>query len=447
MSQQSLDLRASFTAVRRHRKLFAALVLVGLLAGGAWAVLSPPALSSTALVVLPQATSSQNAQSSSSDPLSNIIATQVVIADSGPVLAAALPHVSPAMSLQQLEGRVQVQSLAGSIISISATGKNAADAEATANAVAGGYIRYVNAPGNPAGQVSAKMLEPATTATGGNVALHIAIYALLGALGGALVGLIASLALSNNDRRLTRRDAIANSIGAPVLASFPVARPGDAPSWSRLLDEYEPGAVHAWGLTRLLQQMGAGAGPGREEAADGDGGSVTVLSLASDPGALALGPQLAAFAAAQGIPTALIIGPQQDNNVTATLQTACAVPLQPKDGRRRPLQLLAADKADAELPDGTFVVVVAVVNGRQPLVARAVPTAATVLGVSAGGTTAEELARVAVAASADGREVAGILVANPDPADQSSGRIARLAPASHRRMPTRVNDLPTEASR
>ena len=42
------------------------------------------------------------------------------------------------------------------------------------------------------------------------------------------------------------------------------------------------------------------------------GSSVAVLSLSSDPGAFALGPQLAVFAASLGIPTALVIGPQQD---------------------------------------------------------------------------------------------------------------------------------------
>ena len=45
-----------------------------------------------------------------------------------------------------------------------------------------------------------------------------------------------------------------------------------------------------------------------------------VLSLSSDPRAIALGPQLAVFAASQGIPTALVIGPQQDATVTATLR-------------------------------------------------------------------------------------------------------------------------------
>ena len=50
-----------------------------------------------------------------------------------------------------------------------------------------------------------------------------------------------------------------------------------------------------------------------------------MLSLSNDPGSLAFGPQLAIFAAAQGIPTALIIA-QQDAAVTASLRTACAAP-------------------------------------------------------------------------------------------------------------------------
>jgi len=73
-----------------------------------------------------------------------------------------------------------------------------------------------------------------------------------------------------------------------------------------------------------------------------------------------------------------------------------------------------------------------------------VATDTTVLGVSAGGTTADQLARAAVAADADGREVSGILVADPDPADQSSGRTTRLL-APRRQLPSRVHDVPTEA--
>jgi uncharacterized protein involved in exopolysaccharide biosynthesis len=136
MSTQDLDMRSSIKAVRRHGKLFAALVVIGILIGAAYAVLRPPTLTSTALVVLQQTNTAQNNQSSSADQLSGEIGTQVVIASSYPVLSAALPHASPAMSVQQLNSRITVQSLAGSIISVTGTGTTAAQAEATTNAVA-----------------------------------------------------------------------------------------------------------------------------------------------------------------------------------------------------------------------------------------------------------------------------------------------------------------------
>ena len=60
------------------------------------------------------------------------------------MLAAALPNVRPAMSLNKLRSEVQVTSLTSYIISVSAQGKTAADAEATANAVANSYVAYVN---------------------------------------------------------------------------------------------------------------------------------------------------------------------------------------------------------------------------------------------------------------------------------------------------------------
>ena len=77
--------------------------------------------------------------------------------------------------------------------------------------------------------------------------------------------------------------------------------------------------MHAYGLSKLLRQFGVA-----DDGTSGNALSLTVLSLASDPTALALGPQLAAFASAHGIPTALVVGPQQDMNVTAALHTACA---------------------------------------------------------------------------------------------------------------------------
>jgi capsular polysaccharide biosynthesis protein len=444
MSQQALDLRRSVQIVRRHKRLFGALVVLGLLIGAGYSVVKPPVLTSAALVLLPQSLA-QSEQASSSGATSGLnIATQVVIASSDSVLANALPHVSPQMSLQALQSKIRVDNVAGSILSISATGATADEAETTANAVANSYIAYVTSPTSPVGQVSARTLESAASATGSKLPEQVVIYALLGVLGGALVGFVVSLAIGRNQRRLVERDAIASSIGAPVLASIPAGHPSNAASWAKLLEEYEPGVVHAWGLGKLLRQFGVDNG--RANGVRGGGFSLTVLSLSFDAAALALGPQLAVFAASQGIPTALVIGPQQDENVTASLRIACSASPQSAVGGRKPLRLVVSDDASAPL-SAAFVVVVRVVDGRAPQMPGAVRTTATVLGVSAGAATAEELARAATAADADGREIVGILVANPEKTDQTTGRLPWLGPPVRRQTPTRVNDIATEIKR
>ena len=168
MSEKALDLRRSVQLVRRHKWLVSAVTALGLLAGGAYATVRPPLLSSTALIVLPQsaqAAAGAAAAAGSPDPFT---ATQTVIAHSTPVLSAALPNARPAMSLDALRADTQVNSPTGFIISVSAKGKLAADAEATANAVANSYIAYVNSPNSPIPQVTAHMLQPATSASGEN---------------------------------------------------------------------------------------------------------------------------------------------------------------------------------------------------------------------------------------------------------------------------------------
>ena len=71
-------------------------------------------------------------------------------------------------------------------------------------------------------------------------------------------------------------------------------------------------------------------------------------------------------------------------------------------------------------------------------------TTSTVLGVSSGAATAEQLAQVAVSADADGREIIGILVADPEPTDHTTGRIPQLSRSAHRRLPTRLTGITTE---
>ena len=149
-----------------------------------------------------------------------------------------------------------------------------------------------------------------------------------------------------------------------------------------------------------------------------------------------MGPQLAVFAASLGIPVSLVIGPQQDPNVTAALRTACA-----EWGRDQHdnLRVAVVDQGyPADSADSGFTVIVSVVDGAEPEVGATMEATATVLAVSAGAVTAEQLARVAISAAKDGREVNGILVANPDPLDHTTGRVPQLVMPTARRMPSRM---------
>lgn len=138
-------------------------------------------------------------------------------------------------------------------------------------------------------------------------------------------------------------------------------------------------------------------------------------------------------------------------SVTATLRVACNTHPPVRQGGM--LRLAVAERG-ASLPDASLTIVVAVVDSRSPRMTRLIRTNLTVLSVSSGAATAEQLARVAVNAASDGRQLDGILVANPDPADPTTGRIPQMVRPIHRVQPTRVAGLapddwrrPTETMR
>jgi capsular polysaccharide biosynthesis protein len=428
MSEQALDLGTSLRILRQHKPIVGIVAALGLSAGVAFAMLKPPLLTSQAEVALP---SSYN------------IATQVFVASSSPVLTIALRRLGSPMSLQALRGRVRSKSLTPTIVSISAEGETAAQAEDIANAVANSYIVFIGSTDSPGLRTPAAVLQPATSATGTPLQDRLLVTGLLGALLGLLIGAIVVLATSRNDRRLQERDEIAGSIGIPVLTSVSVGRPSDARGWVRLLEDYQPGDVDAWRLWQLYK-LGL-TGLDDTDLSAGGGYSLAVLSLSSDPKALALGPQLAVFAASLGIPTVLIVGPQQDVNTTAMLRAACAA--LPKPSRlSRKLRVTVSNRHNADVPrDARLTVVVAVVDGQNPEVALTMRATATVLGVSAGAVTARQLARVAASAAADGRDIVGVVVADPDPHDRTTGRVPQLAPPAQRRTRIRLGGMLTDS--
>ena len=195
MSTPAPDPRRSFHVIRRYGIVVGIAAAVSLFAGIATAAVSPATVTSTALVVLPQA--AQDA-AAAGEP-APFTATQEVIAGSNPVLAGALPDVRPALSLSGLRHDIQIGSPAPDVISVSARGDTTGDAEATASAVARSYLQYVGSASSPAGRVPAHLLGPATSVTGTARLLLLLAGAGLGAVSGVLTGVIAVVV----SRRLT----------------------------------------------------------------------------------------------------------------------------------------------------------------------------------------------------------------------------------------------------
>jgi capsular polysaccharide biosynthesis protein len=418
MSEQPLNLRSAVRILRRYRAVVGIVTALGLLVGACFTVaFNRPMHASNALVVLPSTITTTG--------------TQLVIADSGPVLQNALPDITPTVSAATLRSRIQVQSVGSDVLSFMAQGDSPAQAQSMANAVADSYVAYVGTANNPVGWVPARLLAPAANATATELPVRAAVTGFIGALVGMAVGAVGALAAGRRNRKLRERGAIADAIGVPVLASVAVPLPGGSAAWISLLDRYEPAAADAWRLRHALGDLGlGGATPPSGRT------SLTVLSLSSDPRALALGPQLALLAAADGIPTTLFIGAPDSSAVAARRSAATASPGTARSGR---LRLAVADHDDlGRPPDSALSVAVCVVDDQAPRVTLPMRTDATWLAVSSGAATPEQLARVAASAAASGRRIIGILVADPDPADPTSGRVPQLARSPHGHMPNHL---------
>jgi capsular polysaccharide biosynthesis protein len=418
MSTEPLDLRRSLQILRRRLITVGIAAALGAMAGAAYTELNLPMHAATALVVLPVSTDNTGAQ--------------VLIADSNPVLEGALRGIEPAMSVPALRSRIQVTSMTTNLISITAQAGTATQAEEMANALADSYVAYVGSANAASGRVPAQIAQHATNATATRLLVRLLATAFLGALLGALIGAVVALAIGRTDRRLRERDLIADAIGVPVLASISVRHPTDTGRWSRLLDDYEPSAADAFRLRSALNELGLAE---ITPADSGAGSSLTVLSFSFDQRALALGPQLAAFTASLGIRTALVIGSEPDTKPAAALRAAAS----PAPRRSGQLQVTSTESDNLDQPpDAVLTIVVAVVDGGTPQLADLMRTDVMVLGVSAGAATAGQLARIAASAAADDRRVAGILVADPDPADPTTGRLPQLGRPTQTHMPGRL---------
>ncbi|WP_405057692.1 Wzz/FepE/Etk N-terminal domain-containing protein [Kribbella sp. NBC_01505] len=394
MSAQQLDVKKSWQAIRRQRVLVIVVAAVGLLLGVAYSFVRPPMYTAAALVVLPPppAVSGSTVGTQSID-------TQVYIAGSGPVLHSAGQNLQPALSTEVVRARVKAAAVTEDVIRIEAKGTSAKQAVKLANSVAQVYLVFVTTdkqlPGDLGKRTGARLLEGAAEAHGGNKVIHAGIYGGLGALLGAIAGAIIVLARARGDRRLRMRDEIADAVALPVLASvssYPAQDPSD---WAELLQNYHPTAVDAWSLRKTLHHL-------ELDAKGGPPVSLTVITFADDDKARSLGPQLAAFASTFGISSTLVIDQRHE---------------EPRGSFALDIYLSLVDREDPQL-DG------------------AERTTRTIIALSAGTVTAEELARLAVATTADDRTIDGIVVTDPDPFDRTIGRVSQSQRRSGSRLPT-----------
>ncbi len=403
-----MDLRTVLHAVRLHKIIFTLVVLIGIAGGVAYAFVRPPLQVSKESIVV-------------SNTKAISIEGQAYVANSQQVLKVTRTLLDNPPPLTTLEQRVQVVSVTDNIIMISAAAKTAEEAQELADAVARAYKLVLPTLITTGALPKAHPLGAAPP-TGATLRTSAIERGFFGALLGAFLGVIIVVAMSRSDRRLRERDEIAGAIGIPVLASIPVVHPSDTAGWTRLLKEYEPAVIHAWNLRKVLMQIGVS-----DVRYGGPGVSVTVVSLSSDKHALAVGPQLAVFAASLGIPTVLSIGTQQDRNATATLSAACTMAAATLSGDAGALQFAVGDHYAGRDSGAALTVAVVVVDVKNPELPPTVRTTTSLLAVTSGATSAEQRARAAVGITSDGRDIAGILVADPDSSDRTTGRLPQLA--------------------
>ena len=268
------------------------------------------------------------------------------------------------------------------------------------------------------GQVasSATVIQPASPGEQATLVTEVLSFVLGGA--GIAVLLAASYVFVTNQRdpKLRSRDEIADAVGIPVVTSLRARPPRSVPAWRELLRGYTPDSPDAWGLRQLLHTIVPDAG---KEYPTGEGFVLVVLSLSGDTAGLAVGPQIASFAASNGIQT-LLYAAQQHESATP-LWAACSQTL----GRGDELEnLLVTIVPDSRARVDLTVRVVVLDRDTPEPDPWAVDGARALLAVGSATVTRRNLADAVVAADRVGLTVQGIVVANPDPLDRTTGRLS-----------------------
>jgi capsular polysaccharide biosynthesis protein len=282
--------------------------------------------------------------------------------------------------------------------------------------------------------------------------------AVIGALAGLLVGCVFALGRARFNRRLRTRDEIAVGTGAPVLTAISTKRPHGVSGWSFLLDRWRPTVGESARLSRLLSElaavevMNADGDPlePRHPSANGNTPAVlrnvrgdlslTAIVLAGDSDALAVGVKLGAYAAMMGMPTQLSV--QAGGSRPSSLDLA----LERRNQAERRRVNLVTDGSNVASGSGSpsLQLSIMILDTDAPLRwdASAFESddelGTSVLIVSSGFATAERIVDAAQIAAEEALYLAGVVVANPDRHDDTSGHM-RTSPAPAARLSTNMS--------
>jgi capsular polysaccharide biosynthesis protein len=291
--------------------------------------------------------------------------------------------------------------------------------------------------GKSSGAAGARVIERATFAERPQLLLWYVLAALGMALLAGTVAIVVMVNVTRRDAKLGARDEIADAVGSEVIASLRSQVPRSVAAWRSLLGTYSPSVAEGWNARLALAGLGLeNLAMGRSET---DGGetptarhTLCVVSLQDDVRGLSMGPQIASYAASIGISTRLV--PEQGDS-TAALWAACSSPASDEQVRSH---LRVASRRRTKHP-AELTVIVAVLDRRAPRMPRLERTATVVLAVSARAASSEDLARTAVAAYESGFRISGVLVADPDPFDKTTGRLQPHERTQQHPLPSRVS--------
>ena len=271
-----------------------------------------------------------------------------------------------------------------------------------------------------------KMLESATTASSDATRTTTRNLAI-----GGIVGLLVAVAyLVLRETRESRAvhveaeevavpvaetEAVTDVAGAHKVAAIVTRRARTVDDWHSLFANYTPSDDERWSLRRVLR--GLLAAEARPPA------HVTVVTLAQDVDAVAIAPQLAAFAATAGVKTLLLVNGRDPS--VAALRQACRETALAHEPARPNLWVMDGKVDEEEWP--AVQLIVTSVVGDQPAHDAGANPSSTLLAISAVAVTPERITAAAAAAAAGQHPWAGVIVANPSPDD---GTLRRVADAS-----------------